>query len=515
MTIMERSGNKFEKAWRDLFDEAEVQPREEVWAKIDSKLANHQIRRYRRKILIYKLLAAASILFAIGIGYFSIQINRRLPENINGLSVVQEMPEKASGVQEDSIAGVGKGRMDEVQTVTESDDIQKENMIATIPEISTASQTKTEMGKTPEENEQVAVQGISTTEVTDPQNKNILFSGEKTEDTDLMVLSGNHIVSDRESKSLSYLTNRFNPVDEPPAVDVPDPQKKKDPYADDWYTLYEETRITEEEDNDHNGFWAGVNFSSGVFDPNISYGSNPGSLADQVQPASGSSFDQLSMVPDPSNNIANYMKATQPEESSYNPEFSYAYGVNVGYQISPKFMVRGGLSYLSSHTSTSINSYINNPATNKKMPNQALYSVSIESAGVTTVNTTTEEIQLNNTYEFISLPLSFGYYLVDKKIEWMLTAGVTTDFFLKNTISDPSNFLEPKEITAGSGSPYNNSYFNGTLGTMVNFSFADHYRFSLEPTYRLGLSDFAKDDALFTSRPSTFFITAGLSYIFK
>ena len=178
-------------------------------------------------------------------------------------------------------------------------------------------------------------------------------------------------------------------------------------------------------------------------------------------------------------------------------------------------MVRGGLSYLNNQTSTRINSYINNPATNKKMPNQALYSVSIESAGVTTVNTATEEIQLNSTYEFISLPINFGYYLIDRKIEWMLTAGVTTDFFLKNTIRDPSKFLESKEITAGSDSPYNNSYFNGTVGTMVNFSFADHYRFSLEPTYRVGLSDFAKDDALFTSRPSTFFITAGLSYLFK
>jgi hypothetical protein len=97
----------------------------------------------------------------------------------------------------------------------------------------------------------------------------------------------------------------------------------------------------------------------------------------------------------------------------------------------------------------------------------------------------------------------------------MLTAGFSTDFFLRNTISDPSNFLESKEIRAGSDSPYNNSYFNGTFGTMINVSFADHYRFSLEPTYRLGLNEFTKDEATFTSRPSTIFITVGISYIFK
>ena len=512
---MERSGNKFEKAWKDLFEEAEVHPREEVWTKIDSRLANHQIRRYRRKILIYKLLAAASILFAIGIGYFNIQNNTGLPENMKGLSMVQESSEKASGVEEDSDVGVGNELMDETQTVLEKEDVQKENMITALPETSTARQTGKPMDKASEENEIVAVQGISVTEKTKHQNNNFLLSGKNKEETDLFVAPENQIVSDREFESLSYLASRFGAVAVPPGLDVPAPQTKKDPYADDWYTLYEQTQITREEDNDYNEFWAGVNFSSGVFDPNISYGSSTGNLADQAQVPVGSSFDQLSMVPDPSNNIANYMKATQPEESSYNPEFSYAYGVNVGYRISPKFMVRGGLSYLNNQTSTRINSYINNPATNKKMPNQALYSVSIESAGVTTVNTATEEIQLNSTYEFISLPINFGYYLIDRKIEWMLTAGVTTDFFLKNTIRDPSKFLESKEITAGSDSPYNNSYFNGTVGTMVNFSFADHYRFSLEPTYRVGLSDFAKDDALFTSRPSTFFITAGLSYLFK
>ncbi len=487
---MERSGNKFDNSWKDLFEGAEIQPREELWTKIDSTLANRQIRRYRRKILVYKLLAAASLLFAIGIGYFSIQDSLRPQKSTDQLSSIQTGPEKQSAIQKETIPGL---RQDQNSIKQEASGLNESRGTETIAAIQEPRLTDQELSSDGTE-----------MPIRDLKNSN---------QVSLTTTMQNN--TERQIQHLPYLTNRLNLEPLQPAGDIPDPERKKDPYADDWYALYEQTRKDEGDKKEGSELWAGVNFSSGVFDPNISYGSNSVSLADQAQLPIGSSYDQLSMVQDPSNNIANYMKATRPEESSYNPEFSYAYGVNVGYQISPKFMVRGGVSYLSSHTSTNINSYISDPVSNKKMPNQALYSVTIESAGVSSVNTSIEDIKLNNTYEFISLPVSVGYYLIDKKIEWMLTAGFSTDFFLKNTISDPSNFLESKEVSAGSDSPYNNSYINGTLGTMINVSFADHYRFSLEPAYRLGLSEFAKDDASFTSRPSTFFITAGLSYIFK
>lgn len=491
MTIMERSGNKFEKAWKDLFEGAEVQPREDLWTKIDSALANRQIRRYRRKILIYKLLAAASILFAIGIGYFSAQDFFRSQGSTDHLSSFQVNPENQPGIRTEIPPEVDQDLKNDDAPISEMDKIEEGNTTITKQ---TSRETEGELSLAEYESNADASKISNQINITALDQSN----------------------REREIDFLPYLSSRLNVEPIQPADNLPGPQKKKDPYADDWFALYEKTRIHNQEGEDPSEFWAGVNFSSGVFDPNISYGTNSGVLADQANlPGGSSSYDKLTMVSDPGNNIANYMKATRPEETSYNPEFSYAYGVNVGYQISPKFMIKGGLAYLSNHTSTKINSYINNVITNRKMPNQALYSVTIESAGVNSVNTTTDEIKLNNTYEFISLPVSFGYYIIDKKIEWMLTAGFTTDFFLKNTISDPSNFLEPKEITAGSDSPYNNSYLNGTLGTMINVSFADHYRFSFEPTYRMGLSEFAKDDAAFTSRPSAFFITAGLSYIFR
>jgi hypothetical protein len=178
-------------------------------------------------------------------------------------------------------------------------------------------------------------------------------------------------------------------------------------------------------------------------------------------------------------------------------------------------VVRGGLSYINSSASTEISSYIDNPASNRKIAYQALNSVSIESAGVNTINQVSEEIRMNYTYEFISLPVSLGYYLIDKKFEWMVMAGISTDFFLKNTFSDENGLFETTEIRAGEESPYNLSYLNGTFGTQVGMSFSERYRISIEPSYRLGLTEFTKESATGVSQPASFYITAGISYIFR
>jgi len=520
---MERSGNKFEREWKDHFAKAEIKPREEVWTKIDSTLANRQIQRYRRKIFIYKLLAAASIVFALGIGYFNsgefFRTDESRPDQLSKRAEAENETirsgENISGDKTDPVLDEPAltSREDMEMINHESENAEREDRMDVVDQVERAD----ELGIVPKRG------GMERTEIADSRGRNVPNQAENL--SDKLIYTGTTLPAgsidihrdpddNRESTPtyLPYLSNRLNIESKIPSQNIENPGKKSDPYSDDWYAMYEETRRDEQEDRTK--FWAGINFSSGVFDPNISYGNGQASLSDQTALFNGSA-DLIEEVPSFDNNISNFMRAARPEETTYEPEFSYAYGINVGYQISPKFIIRGGISYLSNHTSTTINSYIENSATNRKMPNQALYSVSIESAGVTSVNTSTEEFKLNNTYEFISMPVSLGYYLIDKKIQWMLTAGITTDFFLKNTISDPSDFLESKEIRAGSDSPYNNSYLNGTLGTMVNLSFAEHYRFSLEPSYRLGLSEFSKEDAAFTSRPSALFITVGISYIFK
>ncbi|MBS0000613.1 MAG: hypothetical protein KFF73_16655 [Cyclobacteriaceae bacterium] len=504
---MEKSENKFEQAWKDLFNEAEAQPREDVWTKIDSGLANRQLSRYRSKLLIYKLLAAASIIFALGIGYFS---NRDFfrgqdPGTISS-SETMESRDATVSIDENEEPEIPGPDVEDPVPAQEKDindataaNARREGQIE-IPKEDRHGERGAEYGLTaPSDHEEI---------LADNQEK-------RHSEPDLLPLSDISGQNERSGHDLNrgmmpLLSGRFGIIGQPDLT-IQDPAKKKDPYDDDWFAVYEQTIGDEQKEEDKQEFWAGINFSSGIFNPNISYGNNSADFASSLNPLNGVN----DLIETDAGSYSNFTKAVRPEETSFNSEVSYAYGLHVGYQISQKFVVRGGLSYLNSNASTNINSYIDNPASNRKVAYQALNSVTIESAGVNTINTTSEEIRMNYSYEFISLPVSLGYFLIDKKFEWMLIAGLSTDFFLKNTFSDTDGLFEPTEIKSGNDSPYNNSYLNGTVGTMFSVSFSDRYRVSLEPTYRLGLTEFTKENAAGISQPSSVYITAGISYIFR
>src|SRR5688572_22401993 len=69
---------KFENAFKGAFAEAKVDPSENVWNNIELDLARAEGGELKRRILFFKLLAAASVTFAMcvaGIGYYTVQHN--------------------------------------------------------------------------------------------------------------------------------------------------------------------------------------------------------------------------------------------------------------------------------------------------------------------------------------------------------------------------------------------------------------------------------------------------------
>lgn len=86
---------KFEDAFRDAFKEAEVSPTENVWTNIELDLEKAEGDKMKRRIFFYKLLAAASIAFAMsvaGIGYYILQDQQRF----DGSLAVNQKTESSS-----------------------------------------------------------------------------------------------------------------------------------------------------------------------------------------------------------------------------------------------------------------------------------------------------------------------------------------------------------------------------------------------------------------------------------
>lgn len=70
---MERQ--KFEESFKDAFEKAEVGPSENVWTNIELDLERLESGKMKRRVLFYKLVAAASIAFALaiaGVGYYKL-----------------------------------------------------------------------------------------------------------------------------------------------------------------------------------------------------------------------------------------------------------------------------------------------------------------------------------------------------------------------------------------------------------------------------------------------------------
>src|SRR5688572_23572743 len=92
MNDMER--RKFEDSFQEAFKDAEVNPSENVWTNIELDLERADGDKMKRRLFFFKMLAAASVVFAMsiaGIGYYVFQTSdsgdvAQTSENFRGIA---------------------------------------------------------------------------------------------------------------------------------------------------------------------------------------------------------------------------------------------------------------------------------------------------------------------------------------------------------------------------------------------------------------------------------------------
>ena len=122
---------------------------------------------------------------------------------------------------------------------------------------------------------------------------------------------------------------------------------------------------------------------------------------------------------------------------------------------------------------------------------------------------------VNNHVRSVSVPLQAGYLLVNKKVGFQLNAGVSTDFFLENTISPDGGGVASSTVGRGSESPYRSLNFSGLMGTELSYRMGTHYRLSLNPGIRYPFNSIYKSNTGVDANPVTFDIGLRFRYIFN
>jgi hypothetical protein len=198
---------------------------------------------------------------------------------------------------------------------------------------------------------------------------------------------------------------------------------------------------------------------------------------------------------------------------------AYSMGLSFGAKLSRRWILQSGINYL-----TQSSDYV---ATNVVADNnyQTLKAESINSLGkiplLADASSSDQRLaptapySVNNNVKFFSVPVQAGYLLVNRKFGIQLNAGLSSDFFLQNTITPQSGSLDKTTQGSGENSPYRTINFSGLMGTEFTYRLGQRYRIALNPGVRYPLNSVYKSDVGVQSTPVTFDVGLRFRYIFQ
>jgi hypothetical protein len=233
--------------------------------------------------------------------------------------------------------------------------------------------------------------------------------------------------------------------------------------------------------------WAGLDLAPRRFDPNY--------RRDGFE-------DALALDP---NNLS--QGGVTPQEET-NAGFSWALSFDMGMKLGERWELISGVQYARSTSNSSTNTAINQtPVFSSVLRTQDVLDQESQLRFAPT--------DLDNNFQFISVPLEAGYQVLDGKVQLSINAGFAADFFLQNTLSPSDPSLDKITINPGSSSPYRSVYFNGLLGAQASYEILPRYSLTLQPQYRVALNRFTKQSNDFRSFPTSLGIGFGIKYNFK
>lgn len=213
--------------------------------------------------------------------------------------------------------------------------------------------------------------------------------------------------------------------------------------------------------------WAAVNASTGSFG-STAYQENAQSFLMTSQP---SSFNNL--VP-----------ASSKVKSKGS---SHSVGVNIGTRLAERWVLQGGVSYLSQNLGYTSN-FAALDANNSRTAIVSEYTEVKQNFALSS----TAPYDINSVSELVSIPVQAGYMFINRKFGLQLNSGLATDMFIRNTLTDKSGQLNSFSESAGTDSPYNTFSWTAIGGTELSYKIGSQYRISVTPGFRYALTPMLK-----------------------
>jgi hypothetical protein len=570
MNDMER--RNFEESLQDAFGKAEVQPSDQVWTNVELELARAEGEKMKRRVLFYQLLAAAAVSFAVlfaGLGLYLNNENRDMQLALmeerqrNATQKPSENPQATDINIADASATKGNSASIDTNGDEQSKLLEKNEVLSNdvkgkdhqaMAEKSTSgnekknnttpSGTHTEFDtETDETSNNYAANDPAMKHRPHDINKN---TGAFAPAADVAYLNSqsSSIAQETSAESTSEASASGYPKEHgknvnssvpaggtlasaptearsefgengspdrhlPELVDTnvqlvfAEPEKvEADPVALMMARLKDlENELSGADKRSKKDFskeklWTSIGFAAGAYNS---------VNASATAPSTSSSMSYA--ADDPKSGT---MAATTSQTKASG--VAYTVGLNVGGQISNRWVLQGGVNYMAQMSEYTSSQAVQESGTFKAASVNELRSDAQAMSDEKFVPTAPYSV--NNTNEYVSIPVQAGYMILKRKVVLQLNAGIATDLFLQNTI-DPEGNMTKTTSGAGSDSPFRSVNFSGLFGSELSYRFNDHYRVGLNPAIRYPFNSIYKDDLGVESTPLTFDIGLRFRYIFN
>jgi len=408
---------------------------------VDASLTKQENSKFKRKFMVWQLVAAASIVFAVSTVMLNYWSKDKVETKYNDVTYTQK-PQKNS-----------------------------------VPSL---NEKKSSPNTQPRDKEEMAS--------SEPAGNSILTTEDKlkakTEDHIALVATSSETpLPDHDfqkNRSLNgNLLDRVGALSFEPRFITADIHK---------FHFYSD--FPEEKAEQRYPLWAGLKMAGGASAAQASGRSAAGAVL--ADPNSGVS----------SNSIHNTSK----------PGFGYSLGIVAGKRISKRIYVQSGLQYMAETTRGTTNAYLLQ-STNQTREALFVYNTDVPKSSSNIIYTDPKEVF--STLEYITIPVQLGYMIVDRRIDWGISAGISSDFFMRNILSDNSGEMDKVITRSGDSSPFRSTNFSAIIGTEINYDITDNYSISLEPRYSRTISPVTKKNLNVEERRlNTFTIGLKLRYLF-
>ncbi|MES2731779.1 MAG: outer membrane beta-barrel protein [Bacteroidota bacterium] len=268
--------------------------------------------------------------------------------------------------------------------------------------------------------------------------------------------------------------------------------------------------------------WISSTFTPNYFNSNVQAAYQPSSSINTANSTLSSAYSKS----------AQNISKVQEDADVSSPAFSYVVGVSAGTNLAKRWMVEAGMQYINNSTDLQTHAYVQNTATSKKYPiivdllgadaglpetnPVAMDANKLQNNTVATeLNPSSTPITLRNQYQYIGIPIKLGYQLYQlKKLRLVISAGVSTDFFLRNTIKSSEADVPATVISSGNHSAYKAVNLNGLVGLSVHYFYANRFSIVLEPNYRAALFSTTKIASNVQALPRNIGLALGMKYHF-